>query len=128
VSRRKANLAGLLEGLATLSWRAAERALCLEPHDDFAASSLLRAGNRELLEAAATHALGAGAVVRHLTARPVAKKAPSPEAAARETSRSAAREHPLVQSVLSVFGGDVAEVSPPAPETNAPDESEDPKR
>jgi DNA polymerase-3 subunit gamma/tau len=112
VSRRKANLAGLLQGLATITWRGAERALCLEPHDAFASGSLARANNRELLAEAAVAVLGEGAALRILAPRPAVRSAP-PEVVAREATKAEVREHPMVQSVLSVFGGDVAEVSRP---------------
>jgi DNA polymerase III gamma/tau subunit len=115
VSRRKANLAGLLEGLATISWLPAERAVALEPHDRLAAESLARANNRELVQAAAESALGAGVTVRFLAARQVRPETP-PAVAAAEARRAEARTHPRVQSVLSVFGGDVAEVSGSADE------------
>jgi hypothetical protein len=121
VSRRKANLAGLVQGLATLSYRADERALCLQPHDAFAAGSLARANNRELLEAAAAAVLGGGTSVRVLPPRP-ADKTPAPAEVATEAARAQVRDHPLVQSVLSVFGGEVAEVRRPE------DEGEEEKR
>jgi len=112
VSRRKANLAGLLQGLATITWRAAERALCLEPHDAFASGSMARANNRELLAETVVAVLGEGATLRILSPRPAMRSAP-PEVVAREATKAEVREHPMVQSVLSVFGGDVAEVSRP---------------
>ena len=115
VSRRKANLAGLLQGLSTLTWHATERALCLEAHDSFAASSLARANNRDLILAAAETALGAGTAVRYLPARPAASSS-LPQAATRQPGLVEARAHPWVQSVLSVFGGDVAEIARPEEE------------
>jgi hypothetical protein len=53
--------------------------------------------------------------VRVLAARQGRPEAP-PAVAAAEARRAEARAHPRVQSVLSVFGGDVAEVSGSADE------------
>jgi hypothetical protein len=56
--------------------------------------------------------LGEGAAVRVLSPR-AAAEARAPEEVSRAAARAEVRDHPMVQSVLSVFGGDVAEVSRP---------------
>ncbi len=143
VSRRKANLAGLLDGLASLDWRADERTIAITPHDTLSSGSLGRAAKSGLLDEAAVTALGAGATVRLLPAKPPARRdsptdadrsaganvaegsrragssgvsdARAEESAesdeARQAQRDDVREHPIVQSVLSVFGGEVRDLS-----------------
>ncbi|MCB9378898.1 MAG: DNA polymerase III subunit gamma/tau [Holophagales bacterium] len=75
-------------------------------------SSLARPANRKVIDAAVLAAFGSDATWnararRHTEAAPP----PEPEVAETEKAMAAAREHPRVQAVLEIFGGDVAEVA-----------------
>jgi len=75
-------------------------------------SSLARPANRKVIDAAVQAAFGSDATwgaraLRQVEAAPAAE----PEAAEAERAKAVAREHPRVQAVLEIFGGDVAEVA-----------------
>ena len=119
---RRPTLAALLEDPAALDWNDAERTLVVHPASTFAASSLQR--NRELIASAAVAAFGAGVQLRFAAPQ---ERAPAATAAAAATEASAAsdpraaeerkneaREHPRVQAVLEIFGGEVARVDVPS--------------
>ncbi len=115
---RRPTLAALLEDPATLAWNESERTLVVRPVSDFAAASLHR--NRELISSAAVATFGAGVVVRFapvvaLRERETAATHNGVSSAPLAAERKAlAIEHPRVQAVLEIFGGDVATIETPA--------------
>ena len=109
---RRPTLAAQLESLASLTWDPSDNSLVVRPNDELAAVSLARTNNRDLIAAAAVAAFGPAATFRFARTE-AAAALPKPPSAAEER-RVQAVEHPRVQAVLEIFGGEVARVESPA--------------
>jgi DNA polymerase-3 subunit gamma/tau len=132
---RRPTLAALFEDPAALAWNGSERTLVVRPSSDFAAASLQR--NRELICTAATETFGEGVQVRFVSPEESAHGAARAPATSTlgdavvangpggdEGRKHEVREHPRVQAVLEIFGGEVARVDTPTPPTeDEPDSS-----
>ncbi|MEO7794460.1 MAG: DNA polymerase III subunit gamma/tau [Thermoanaerobaculia bacterium] len=134
---RRPTLAALFEDPETLSFDDAERILVVRPISDFAAASLNR--NRELITSAAIATFGDGVQIRfappdsgRATARGSAGAPAAAAPAPAEERKSKVADHPRVQAVLEIFGGEVARVDAPTSPEEAPEEdlsaTEDPFR
>ncbi len=111
---RRPTLAAQLESLASLTWSATERTLLVRPNDELAATSLARANNRDLIAAAVAATFGQDALFRFAPTAAAVSPALLPAATLAEEHRTKLGEHPRVQAVLEIFGGEVAQVQPPA--------------
>lgn len=116
VGRRRQLVAAQLDGASSIRRDGDRLVITLAADAELAATQLARESNRKVLEEAARAAFGPAARVEVERARgaPVAARAAVPPAAAEPRAAELAA-HPVVQTMLDIFGGSVARVEPPRP-------------
>ncbi len=119
VSKRKQALAAHLEEAQRLDFSEGELRIYLQPGDDWLTAAMQRASNREVLAEAAREVWGESArwcLAQGEGTAPAARLEPLPVQEQTELA-----SHPLVQTMLEIFGGKVERVSTspsPQPEEN----------
>jgi DNA polymerase-3 subunit gamma/tau len=115
VGRRRQLVAAQLDGASSIRRDGDRLIITLAADAELAATQLARESNRKILEEAARAAFGPAARVEVERAKgtAVAASAAAPSAAAVEPRAAELAAHPVVQTMLDIFGGSVARVEPP---------------
>ena len=105
LSKRKQALAAHLGEAERLEYRDSELPVMLAPGDEWLPAAMQRASNRELVDAAVAEVWGPGArwcLVQGASEMPAARLEPLPA-----PEQRALAAHPMVQTMLEIFGGKV---------------------